>query len=62
MKEAGLTSKDEDTVKADLDKNGDGTISFNEYIAYIIKSESVPIKTLLTAGLEMPAKKAPAAE
>eukprot|EP00475_Leptophrys_vorax_P036502 TRINITY_DN6180_c0_g1_i1.p3 TRINITY_DN6180_c0_g1~~TRINITY_DN6180_c0_g1_i1.p3 ORF type:complete len:198 (+),score=65.19 TRINITY_DN6180_c0_g1_i1:481-1074(+) len=62
MQEAGLTSKDKDLVKEDLDKNNDGSISFNEYINYILKSESVPIKTLLTQGLALPAKKPAAAE
>jgi len=62
MKDNGLTSKEKDVVQADLDKNNDGSISFNEYIAYIIKSESVPIKTLLTAGLELPSKTPAAAE
>jgi Ca2+-binding EF-hand superfamily protein len=54
MRESGLTEKDPDSLKMDLDKNGDGKISFNEYINYIIRSESIPMKTFL---LDMPPEK-----
>jgi Ca2+-binding EF-hand superfamily protein len=54
MKESGLTAKEPANLKMDLDRDGDGQISFNEYINYVLRSESIPMKTFL---LDMPPEK-----
>eukprot|EP00823_Brevimastigomonas_motovehiculus_P000085 TRINITY_DN10192_c0_g1_i1.p1 TRINITY_DN10192_c0_g1~~TRINITY_DN10192_c0_g1_i1.p1 ORF type:complete len:276 (-),score=62.48 TRINITY_DN10192_c0_g1_i1:477-1304(-) len=42
----GLTKKNKDTVFADLDKNNDGSISFAEYVEWLVAQGSIKVKVV----------------
>ena len=47
LTERGLTTLDEATLLQDLDTDGDGQISFNEYVAFLVRANADRIKTFI---------------